>query len=414
MLATATIATHLLSAEKPALHFPSSLNLGEDFKHTVAEDAIIDATAEAVMNVLLSFSDINTDDAVLNTKESFGPRIRQHVAANRQIPMVLPAFPGKSINTTQKVLGVLPDLGEELALARLNDLCSQIKQLYKPGAKLIIAADGACYSDVLKYNDDNFWEYDVNLRQMMAKAGYNCFEFVYFMNLVGTCSKPTITKEEFFRLLKTSQQEMMEKYLPPDFDVDKAINSDSDMKSTYLGYCKFLTLDLSQPMKASGHGCKEVKRTVHRTAKTLISRGAAFAEVLRQQYPDCVRLTIHSSSGKTKIPIRLIPSPDPVSMTPWHCTVAVDVYGVFRTGHAAVWKETHDLVYKDGRPYYFRERSPLYSWDVKVEFEHCYKGGLIVHNAGGADQTKASLSAADKEKAVSLALLQGKVVLQGF
>ncbi|KAK1959861.1 pyoverdine/dityrosine biosynthesis protein [Colletotrichum sublineola] len=414
MLATATITTNPLIAEKPTFAFPPTLNLEEEFKNTVAKDAVIDATTEAVMNVLLSSSEIDTDEAALNAKDSFRPRIRQHMAANRQIPMVLPAFPGKSKNNTQKVLDIFPDLGEELALARLNDLCSQIKQLYKPGAKVIIAADGACYSDVLEYTDDHLWEYDVTLRQMVANAGYDCFEFVHFMNLVGTCSKSTMTKEEFFGLLKSSQQAMMEKYLPPDFDVDKAINSDSDMKSTYLAYCKFLTIDLSQPMKASGHSCKEVKRTVHSIAKTLISRGAAFAEALRQRYPDCVRLSIHSSNGKTKIPIRLIPSPDPVSMTPWHCVVAVDVYGAFRTGHAATWKNTHDLVYKDGRPYYFRERSPLYNWDAKVEFEHCYNGGLVVHNAGGAEQTKESLSAADKEKAVSLALLQGKIVLQGF
>lgn len=93
-------------------------------------------------------------------------------------------------------------------------------------------------------------------------------------------------------------------------------------------------------------------------------------------------------------------------MTPWHCAVAVDVYGNFKTAHAGDLRKTHDLVYKNGKPYFFRERSPLYQWDAKVEFEHLYGGGLIIHNAGGPDQTEQSLSAADQAKLDALSQLQ--------
>jgi hypothetical protein len=58
-------------------------------------------------------------------------------------------------------------------------------------------------------------------------------------------------------------------------------------------------------------------------------------------------------------------------MTPWHCAVAVDVHGKFTTRHAAVLWENHDLVFKNGQSYFFRERS---SWDVKMEFTHLYGG----------------------------------------
>ncbi|KAK2030350.1 pyoverdine/dityrosine biosynthesis protein [Colletotrichum zoysiae] len=414
MSKTTTITANVPAIENPIVDFLSGHDLDNNYNNGLGKDAVINATAEAVMNVLVSFSELNTNSSKLHAKESFGPRVRRFVAANRQIHMVLPAFPGKSRNTTAKVLGHLPDLGEELSLARLDDLCSQIKQLYCPGAKVVIAMDGACYHDILGYTADDIWQYDLTLRQMVAKTSYDCFEFVHLMNLVGMCTKPTITKQEFLDLLEPAKDGMMAKYLPRNFDVENAINSDSDMKSTYLAYCKFLTKDLTQLLKASGYSCKGVKRKVHTTAKTMITRGAAFAEIIQQRYPDCVRLSIHPSNGTAKIPIALIPSPGSVSMTPWHCAVAVDIYGNFRTGHVIVWRETHDLICKDGRPYYFRERSPLYNWDAQVEFEHLYKGGLVVHNVGGADQTQKSLSAADKEKAVTLAFLQGKLVLQGF
>jgi hypothetical protein len=108
----------------------------------------------------------------------------------------------------------------------------------------------------------------------------------------------------------------------------------------------------------------------------------------------------------------MIPQPDSFSMTPWHCAVAVDVHGKFVTGHAAVLRENHDLVYNNGQPYYFRERSPLYLWDAKVEFTPHYGGGLTVRNTGC--QIKEFLSTGDLEKLAALLRLQGNVVLKGF
>lgn len=79
-------------------------------------------------------------------RASFTPRVQKHIVANEIIPMVLPAFPMKSNNRMDKVLGALPDLGEELGLARLNNLCSDIKAVYPPGALVVIVTDGLCYN----------------------------------------------------------------------------------------------------------------------------------------------------------------------------------------------------------------------------------------------------------------------------
>jgi hypothetical protein len=79
-------------------------------------------------------------------RSSFTPRVQTHVTANRAIPMVLPAFPMKSNNRMDKVLGALPDLGEELGLARLVNLCRDIKAVYPPGAIVVIVTDGICYN----------------------------------------------------------------------------------------------------------------------------------------------------------------------------------------------------------------------------------------------------------------------------
>lgn len=101
-------------------------------------------------------------------------------------------------------------------------------------------------------------------------------------------------------------------------------------------------------------------------------------------------------------------------MTPWHCAVAVDVYGNFKTGHVATWRSTHDAVYRDGRPYFFREKSHLFQWEAEVDFEHLYGGGITIHNKGGVSQTRSALSNSDKMKAATLAILQGNLSFKGF
>ena len=45
-----------------------------------------------------------------------------------------------------KVLGTLPDLGEELALMHLNGLCESIADIYEHGAELVITSDGLVYN----------------------------------------------------------------------------------------------------------------------------------------------------------------------------------------------------------------------------------------------------------------------------
>ena len=101
-------------------------------------------------------------------------------------------------------------------------------------------------------------------------------------------------------------------------------------------------------------------------------------------------------------------------MTPWHSSIAVGVDGSFRTVHAADVRETHDLIYKDGRPYHFREKSSLFDFgELKVEFEHLYPCGLIIRPASGSGPAP-SYRDVDVKKIRKLAEVQSPVILRGF
>lgn len=51
----------------------------------------------------------------------------------------------------EKVLGTLPDLGEEIALIHLNGLCESIAEIYEHGAEIVITSDGLVYNGNAEY-----------------------------------------------------------------------------------------------------------------------------------------------------------------------------------------------------------------------------------------------------------------------
>lgn len=78
--------------------------------------------------------------------ETFLPVVVGQVERKEPIRMLLPGFPFKSPNTKDKVLGVLPDLGEELALKHVNGIAEKIKAIYEYGAEVHVTSDGLVYN----------------------------------------------------------------------------------------------------------------------------------------------------------------------------------------------------------------------------------------------------------------------------
>lgn len=79
-------------------------------------------------------------------KKLFLPVVLERVKKGTAVIMVLPAFPFKSPNRQGKVLGALPDFAEEIALATLQSLCDNIRQVYEHGAEVVITSDGLVYN----------------------------------------------------------------------------------------------------------------------------------------------------------------------------------------------------------------------------------------------------------------------------
>lgn len=92
-----------------------------------------------------------------------------------------------------------------------------------------------------------------------------------------------------------------------------------------------------------------------------------------------IRLSIHPSLGKSKISVPLLPHGDFFGDMPWHASVAMLLDGQIKTGKAQDFRSQYETVFRNGKPYYFRESSPLCNWSVDVEFLPDYEG-LLVRN----------------------------------
>lgn len=73
-------------------------------------------------------------------------QIQQFLENNEPIKLVIPAFPFKSPNRSEKVLGSLPDEAERLALLHLNSLCLAIEDVTERETYLTIVSDGITYN----------------------------------------------------------------------------------------------------------------------------------------------------------------------------------------------------------------------------------------------------------------------------
>ncbi|KAJ5104404.1 Pyoverdine biosynthesis [Penicillium alfredii] len=394
--------------------------------HATTSDPLSDDQAMTlnILKIIESYGvDYEKNGASWKGFDSFVPMVRERVKRQEPIRMILPAFPFKSPNARDKVLGTMPDFGEELALFHLNGLCENIAQVYTPGADVYLSSDGLVYNDILGVPDETVWDYGETLRKMAVEKGLHHIKFIRLFELLEhpwfQSSNPESAKAFYLAHANCLRRELMYLFGDPTFDANEAIKTDNDTCLTYRGYIKFLTKDLAHQEDTQAMSKRARQTQIAQTARQMIIRGKMFAAAIKARRKDYVRLSIHESAGERKLSVSLIPQVrGSLGYTPWHSCVAVGLDGSFRTVHAEDVRDTHDLIYKNGQPYYFRERSKLFDWaedGLSVKFEHLYPCGLIICPAD-IDNVKPrpSIRALPMHKVRHLSHSMSPVVLRGF
>lgn len=326
----------------------------QDLATTVSEtsEKILDIIFDYALN---KFSD--TKERLAAGRPKFLAVIEKFVTAGTRVETCLPAFPFKSANKAYKVFGILPDKAEQIALDRLNTMCIRIGEIYKPGARCLIISDGVVYNDLLSIPDRDTWAYGKALREMSSKKGFKHIDFSRIRDLVDF-PLPTEMQEIAYVANATNfRRFLLNRFGKDDIDIDHEIETDPDIKMTYLGYRRFLESDLKYifPL-GNGRTSNGYKRDVRYLAKQMLIRGYAFAAAVRHAFPNHLRLSIHQSTGEQKISMSLLNTKTGFT-TPWHCSVALMADGEWVSAPMGEYQKNPrmKIVYEDGRPSYFQE-----------------------------------------------------------
>ena len=354
-------------------------------------------------------------------RKKFTPKVMHWVKQGVAVRMIIPAFPWKSVNRMEKVIGALPDFGEELALARLDALCRHIQKVYPPGAQVHIATDGLVFNDLLGISDEDTWNYSVELMRMAASKGFHSIKITRVMDVLGLVDESQeMTKELYMSTVTEARKQLEAQFGDAYRDVRKLMKDDEDTMLTYCGFIRFLRTDLRySTVAAHAKTSGDYRRVTKEVAMGMMMRAESFTKIILAHRGDYVRLSVHPSSGAVKLSIPLVPQrgEDGWPRTPWHCAIAVGVGGAYKTVHAQDLQSSHNLIYRDGRPYFFREKSPLYDWEEDVvEFEHLYPQGLVARaKVGVVGGEKPVLKQKNLGRLRSLAKIQGgEVRVEGF
>ena len=266
------------------------------------------------------------------------PKVRRCIGAGEPIHFLLPAFPAKSPNP-QKVLGRVPDMGEEIALNYLEHICAEINELYSPGARISICSDGRVFADLVGVAEEDVSNYAAELRLMMERIGNGSLDFFCLEDLFDVADHAAMRDRLLLHYADTLES------------IKERVHSFDHHRTLFNGIQRFLfedrlALETDKSRNQIRNECKELTYRV-------IQRSDSWGRLLSDCFPTALRLSIHPQSPHSeKIGILLGEAKD-TWLTPWH-GVALKQHDKFILTHR---HEAETLgarvVERDGRPSYF-------------------------------------------------------------
>lgn len=240
-------------------------------------------------------------------------KVLQFVRNDEPIHFLLPAFPAKSPNQ-KKVLGHLPDMAEELALRFLQNICDEIKSIYKHGAKITICSDGRVFSHVVGVSDKNVSEYGQAIKHLIENIAARSIE--------------TFSMDNLFQLKNydAMREQLISLYADSIQAIKSRVKLYEEHRSLFNGIHRFLFEDsiAIETFKSRNRVRNESKQSAYK----VIQRSDAWSKLIKDCFPNALRLSIHPQHPHSeKIGIQLGNTNDNW-LTPWH-SVALKHNGVF-------------------------------------------------------------------------------------
>jgi pyoverdine/dityrosine biosynthesis protein Dit1 len=281
------------------------------------------------------------DDATAPDEQSIAlqlPKLHYYISQGQPVHLILPAFPAKSPNR-QKVLGTLPDLGEEIALTFLQSLCDDIRQVYPPGARLSICADGRVFADLVQVSDAEVSAYNDALKKLLVRLGTADLDVVNLEDLLTTDS------------FDAARAWIVGQYGEPLEELKARVRDTDYARAMFNGIHRFVAEDgqALAPEKSKSR----VKEEGKAVAYEVIQRSNAWTRLLAQEFPHALRLSIHPQHPHSdKIGLRITRAADDW-LTPWHGVVLLRANDYVLLKRYQAEELGAMMVEKNGQPSHF-------------------------------------------------------------
>ena len=273
--------------------------------------------------------------------EFHAAKVENFISTNTPVHMVLPAFPAKSPNR-KKTLGIYPDLGEEIALEALNTLCSKIKEIYEPGARLTVCSDGRVFAELVKIPDADVTAYKHELKNEIA-AKYR--DVIDFFDL-----DDVFTGIADFDSLR---EELMISYGESLLQLKTRCKTDHAALEMYKGICRFLVEDFSGLPEFAESSKNAIQNVARKAAYRVIQRSNAWSRLLQEKFANSIRLSIHPQPRVSeKIGVYLAETSD-AWRTPWHSVAVKSANSIVLASRHEAEASNALLVFKNGRPSHY-------------------------------------------------------------
>lgn len=247
-------------------------------------------------------------------RKYFIDRVKYFTDRYLKIECILPAFPCKSSNW-DKVYGMIPDKGEELALRRLIQATKDVVEVYPPGMKIWIVSDGHVFSDCIGVDDDIVDNYTEHLHQLYEKVktpGHDAIGFcglkdLFFTGIASEQFDPTWVEEvevphytgtAICPVSDVSRQILMKGCDTDDGRLRKQIGIDGHPRlHLYRGFSRFMMEDLTLLPFFAKSSRKGFKKIISKVAFNMIKRNDAYSNLVELLFPHHLRISIHAHTN---------------------------------------------------------------------------------------------------------------------
>ena len=261
---------------------------------------------QAISSITFCYENNSCQNKCCQCQNRLKQIVQTFIKNRHKMVFVLPAFPAKSANR-DKTISELPDLGETLALKRLDSLLVHINQLYQPGAELMICSDGHVFNDLVEVPNESVVAYQQALKQHCKALNCQSIRFFDLMDYYNAMP------------LETMRNQLVEQFGESISSIRQAVKTIEDEALMFNGLHRFLFEDLQYFYP--GLSKNKIKKLAKIRAYQTIQRSHAWSALLSKHFSDAIRLSIHPHHcDKEKISVQLVGSHDQWA-TPWHNVV---------------------------------------------------------------------------------------------